>query len=179
VTNPRDPNDDHTDDGSEEPSRSQRRREALAVFDLAEVLVNLPAGKLEAVPLSDELRTVVAHCRRITQQIARKREIQYLAKHLRRNEDALPAIRASLERDRDDQRVETAKLHRLEAWRERLIAEGDAALAELLQEHPNADRQHLRQLARNAASERAANKPPASARELFKELRALFEEGQP
>lgn len=167
--------DPAADDSGEEVSRSQRRREALQVFDLAETLVNLPPGKLEHVPLSEELRTVIAHCRRITQQIARKREIQYLAKHLRRNEDALPAIRASLERDRNDQRLETAKLHRVEAWRERLIGEGDPALAELLNEHPGADRQHLRQLARNAAIERAANKPAASARELFKLLRVLFE----
>ena len=71
-------------------------------------------------------------------------------------------------------RRETAALHRVEAWRERLIADGDAALAELLAEYPHADRQHLRQLVRNASEERNRNKPPHAFRELFRELRELI-----
>ena len=62
----------------------------------------------------------------------------------------------------------------MESWRERLLAEGDAALAELLEEHPGADRQHLRQLARNAHEEKLRNKPPRAFRELFRELRLLL-----
>jgi ribosome-associated protein len=65
-------------------------------------------------------------------------------------------------------------LHRAEAWRERLIADGDAALTELLDEHPHADRQRLRQLARNAHEEKLRNKPPHAFRELFRELRELL-----
>src|SRR4029078_1341953 len=61
-------------------------------------------------------------------------------------------------------------------WRERLIADGDAALSELLAEHPQADRQHLRQLVRNAIDERNRNKPPHAFRELFRELRELIDE---
>jgi len=63
---------------------------------------------------------------------------------------------------------------RLEAWRERLIAEGDAALDELLAQHPSADRQHLRQLARNARAERDRDRPVQAYRELFRALRELF-----
>ena len=65
-------------------------------------------------------------------------------------------------------------LHRVEAWRDRLIADGDAALSDLLVEFPGADRQHLRQLARNAVEERNRNKPPHAFRELFRELRELL-----
>jgi ribosome-associated protein len=65
-------------------------------------------------------------------------------------------------------------MHRIEALRERLLADGDAALAELLDEHPQADRQRLRQLVRNALDERHRNKPPHAFRELFRELRELL-----
>jgi ribosome-associated protein len=157
------------------PSRSAKRRDALAVFELAEALVAMSEAQLAHVPLPDDLAALVVESRRITQHIARKRQLQFLAKHLRRNEDVLPAIRAALERDALEKRTEAARLHRVEHWRDRLIEGGDDALGELLAEHPAGDRQRLRQLARNAAAERAANKPPTSARELFRALRDLLE----
>ena len=56
---------------------------------------------------------------------------------------------------------------------ERLLAEGDAALAELLDEYPGADRQQLRTLVRNALAEKAKNKPPRAFREIYQVLREL------
>jgi ribosome-associated protein len=169
--------DDTTDeDGWDGPSRSQLRREALAVFELAERLIEQNEAQLLHLPLDDELRALVRESQRITQQIARKRQLQYLAKILRREDEAtLDAIRSVLEHGKADSRRDTAALHRIEAWRERLIAEGDTALAELLTAHPTADRQHLRQLARNAHQERLQNKPPHAYRELFRELREMIE----
>jgi ribosome-associated protein len=79
-----------------------------------------------------------------------------------------------MEHDKADSRRETAALHRVEAMRDRLVAEGDEALAELLSGYPQADRQHLRQLARNAREEKLRNKPPHAYRELFRELRVLM-----
>jgi ribosome-associated protein len=159
---------------ADEPSRSQRRREALAVFDLAEQLVRLSDAQLAALPMSDELRALVADTRRITAPIARKRQLQYLAKQMRRREDELPPIRAALDHDRQLARKDTAALHRIEHWRDRLVAEGDGALNALLEERPDADRHQLRQLLRRAQAERDAGKPPAAARELFRELKRLF-----
>ena len=156
------------------PSRSQKRREALAVFDLGEKLVALTDSQLARVPMPGSLRDMVRESRRITSPGARKRQLQFLAKHMRReDDDTLDAIRRSLEHDRADARRETAALHRFEAMRERLIEGGDAALAELVEAHPHADRQHLRQLARNAREERLHNKPLHAYRQLFRELKAL------
>jgi len=174
---------DHDDDGEEAgdgwdgPSRSQLRREALAVFELAERLMEQNDAELVRLPLDDELRELVRESQRISQQIARKRQTQFLAKNLRREDDAvLDAIRHALDHAKADSRRDTAVLHRIEAWRDRLIDEGDAALAELVASHPAADRQHLRQLARNAHAERLGNKPPHAFRELFRALRELLEE---
>lgn len=159
------------------PSRSQQRREALEVLELAERLLALGERELAAVPMPDALRDLVHDSRRITAQIARKRQLQFLAKNMRReDDDVIDAIRRTLQRDRDDARREAARLHRLEAWRERLLEEGDEALAELIAEHPDADRQKLRQVVRNARLEREKQRPPHAFRELFRELKALMAE---
>jgi ribosome-associated protein len=158
-------------------SRSAQRREALDVLALAQQLVALDAGKLAKLPLGENLPPFIEQARRITSHIARKREIAFLAKQLRReDDDALDAIRDALEVGGEAARIDAARLHRAEDWRERLLGDdGDAALSALLDEFPGADRQRLRQLVRNALAERKANKPPRAFRELFREIRALLE----
>ena len=157
------------------PSRGQMRREALAVLDLAQALVEQPPARLLQLPIDEALVSAALQAQRITAQIAHKRQVGYLAKLLRREDDeTLETIRAALDHDKADSRRETAALHRVEAWRDRLVSDGDTALAELLDAYPAANRQHLRQLARNAHQEKLQNKPPHSFRELFRELRELM-----
>ena len=86
----------------------------------------------------------------------------------------LEAVRDALSKDGEAARQETALLHRAERWRDRLLDEGDDALAELLDTCPQADRQQLRQLLRNTTEERARNKPPRAYRQLFRTLRDLL-----
>lgn len=158
------------------PSRGDLRREALGVLELAHRLVDQPAARLLQLPLSEDLVALAIAAQRITAQIARKRAVGFLAKKLRREEDEmLEALRAAMEHDKADSRRENAALHRIEAVRDQLIAEGDSALSDLLVEYPQADRQHLRQLARNAREEKLRNKPPHAYRELFRELRELMQ----
>jgi ribosome-associated protein len=157
-------------------SRSQRRREALDVLKLAQALTGLSDAQLSHVPLDDDLLAEIRRARAVTQQIARKRQIAYLAKQLRKLDDEeLEPIRAKLDNDRQQSRVQAASLHHAEVWRERLIAEGDEALTELLNAYPAADRQQLRQLARQAKAERERNSPPHAQRELFRILRQMME----
>ena len=157
------------------PSRKQNRREALEVLALAEALVGLPDGRLAKLPVPDSLTPHIADTRRITSHIARKRQMAFLAKQMRREDEAtLEALRDALDAGGEAARIDTARLHRAEQWRLRLLDEGDTALTALLDEYPNADRQKLRQLVRNALAERAKNKPPAAFRELFRELRDVF-----
>lgn len=169
-----DPHDDGPRDESLEPSRSQLRRDALDILKLAETLAALSEAELARVPLDEDLREEVRRTRAVTSHIARKRQAQYLAKQMRKlDAEAIEAIRYALGVDREKAHRETAMMHRLETWRERLLAEGDDALSELLALHPGADRQRLRTLVRNAQAERKANKPPHAFRELFRELREL------
>ena len=157
------------------PSRSQQRREALDVLALGQQLAALSAAQLAKLPLPEDLLPHIEDTQRITSHVAHKRQLAFLAKQMRRIDDeTLAAIRDALDAGGEAARRDTAELHRVEAWRERLLSDGDTALAELLVEHPSADRQRLRQLLRNAGDEKAKNKPPHSYRELFRELRELL-----
>ncbi|WNH52922.1 ribosome biogenesis factor YjgA [Stenotrophomonas oahuensis] len=156
-------------------SRKQKRRDALDVLALGEKLVSLTPAQLARVPVPEDLLPHIAECKRITAHIAHKRQLAFLAKHMRREEEStLDAIRDALDANSETSRREVAMLHRVEDWRERLLSNGDTALAALLDEYPQADRQQLRTLVRNAQAEKAKNKPPRAFREIYQVLRVLM-----
>lgn len=158
-------------------SRKQQRRDALDVLALVQTLGALSETQLLKAQVPDHLLPHFAELRRIAAHGARKRQHAYIAKQMRReDEDTLAAIRDALEAGGEAARQETALLHRAESWRDQLLEGGDEALAALLDAHPHADRQQLRQLVRNALDERAKNKPPRAYRELFRVVRDAIAE---
>lgn len=159
-------------------SRGEKRRQALEVLALGEKLVGLTPAQLAKLPIPEDLLPHIEYTKRITSHGARKRQLAFLAKQMRREEDAtLQAIRDAMDVTSEVNRAEVARMHRIEQWRERLLAQGDAALAELVAQYPDADRQQLRTLVRNALAEKARNKPPRAFRELFQVLRGLLAAG--
>ena len=165
----------YTDDPEHDygPTRTQQRRDALAVLSLASQLAELPPSKLARANLPDDVLRELDHLRRITSHIARKRQLGFLAKVMRRHDDeAFDGARTLLGENREQQRKETAVLHRLEAMRERLL-DSDEVLQELIDQHPDIDRQHLRSLIRQARIERDTNKPQRAYREIFQLLKTL------
>lgn len=169
----------YTDDPDHDygPTRSQQRREALAVLALATQLSELPPSKLARAELPEDVMREIDALRRINSHIARKRQLGFLAKVMRRHDDeTFDAARAMLGENRDQQRKETATMHRLEALRERLL-ESDEALQEFINQHPAIDRQHVRSLIRQARVERDTNKPPRAYREIFQLLKEAASTG--
>ena len=156
------------------PSRSMQRRDALDVLELAKELSELSDGELDKIPLNEALRHQVGEARRFTSSGAHKRQVQYLAKQLRKHEDEIPAIRMALAAPKEEVRRANAQFHHAEAWRDRLIAEGDDALNQLLTLHPSGDRQQIRQLIRQANVEAKREKPPAASRQIFQIVRELL-----
>lgn len=157
----------------EDASKSQRRREALETRKLASKLIGLNTARLEQLPLDNSLRDAIADARRIRSHVARKRQMQYVAKLMRRI-DLEPLI-AGLDAFENEARHLAARQHRTEAWRDHLLTSGDDAMGELMEQRRDADGQAIRQLLRNARREAAAGKPPAAARSLFRLLRELDE----
>ena len=154
-------------------SKSQRKRDANAVQQLGADLLSLSVDALNTIELPDSLSKALDEARRIKKNSALKRQLQYIGK-LMRTIDVEP-IREEYLRLTNHYDKDIKTLHRLEKWRDRLLAEGDKALEDLIDAAPNTDRQHLRQLIRQSHKESKLNKPPKSAREIFKYLKTLFE----
>lgn len=154
-----------------EPSKSQRKREAQAQFKLGRTLAELAPAVLDDLPLDPELRAAIDQARAFRSRGARKRQLGFVARLLRQR-DVTALVEALAARD-NTARADAARFHRVEAWRDGLLAHGDAWLAVLLERRPEADAQSLRQLVRNAARQAAAGKPPAAARKLFRALAEL------
>jgi ribosome-associated protein len=153
------------------PSKSRQKREVEALQALGEILVELPDAQFKRIELPDELRTAVADCRKITQNGALRRQKQYIGK-LMRGIDPAP-IQAQLDVFSGVSAAENARLHQAEKWREKLIADNET-LTLFLNQYPDADATHLRQLIRNARDEAARNKPPKAFREIYKALREVM-----
>ncbi|MBF0255344.1 MAG: DUF615 domain-containing protein [Gammaproteobacteria bacterium] len=156
---------------AERPNKSAIKREMQSLQKLGERLLELSPERLQPLGLSEKLMLALAEGRRLKAANARRRHLRFLAKLLTQ-EDSQAAEQFIADIDARHA-AGTRQFHQLEHWRDRLIDEGDEALADLLAEYPQADRQQLRQLMRNARQERDQAKPPASARKLFKMLRGL------
>ena len=85
-------------------------------------------------------------------------------------------IRSGLALIRGESAAETARLHRLERMRTRLL-EDEAALSDIAATWPGADLQQLRQLRRNALKEQEGGKPPKSFRAIFQALQEVDQQG--
>lgn len=165
---------DSTDD---EISKSQRKRDADAVRTLGERLSELGASELATIPLPDDALAAIHELSRIKANGARKRQLGFLAKRLRKTD--IEPINEALEKIRQVARANTLNLHLIEHWRDRLL--GDVqdespkqALTCFLDEYKSADRQHFRHLQAQALKERSAKRSPTAARQLFKAVRDLL-----
>jgi len=166
--------DEDFSESGERPSKTRQKKAMHELRDLGAELVELSAGQLKRIDLPEDILATVRECRKITAHGAHRRQLQYLGKLLRGADDA--PIRAGLALIRGESPAETARLHRLERMRARLL-EDEAALADIAAAWPSADLQQLRQLRRNALKEQAAGKPPKSFRAIFQALREVDQQG--
>ena len=153
------------------PSKSQKKRDMLALQAMGTQLVKLSADQLRKIALPDELRLALEDAQRFTKHEARRRQLQYIGR-LMRAVDPTP-IKAALDALAGISGEESARLHALERLRTQLMENEAEALDEIAATHPGADLQHLRQLRRNAVKEQEQAKPPRAYRELFRALNEL------
>jgi len=155
------------------PNKSQQKRDMVALFALAEELSGLSETQLETFELPENIHKAIVQIAGMPPRGARKRQLKYIAGQLHKIDIEL--IQEKLARIMNKSAHAVREHHIVERWRDRLIAEGSEALAELLAEQPQADRQQLRQLMRNAQKEAAAGKPPRSSRLLYRYLKEVFD----
>ena len=169
-----DAEDTYADEG---PSKSERKRQSTGLQELGEALIELSQNELDALPLPENLRDAVELARRITAHGGLYRQKQYIGK-LMRKIDAEP-IRAAMAARKNRERVSAMRFRILEQWRDRLIADGAAAVDTLQTETTSQfDAAALKRLVERARAEREGQHPPHATRELFRALRDILGEGQ-
>lgn len=155
------------------PNKTQIKKDMAALFILSEELAELSSGPLATLELPDVINKAVIEVSGMPHKSARKRLLKFIAGQL--NKIDLEPILEKLDRINNKSAHAVREHHIVERWRDRLISEGNDALAALLDEQPQADRQLLRQLIRNAQKEAEAAKPPKSSRLLYRRLKELFQ----
>ncbi|MBV9191830.1 MAG: DUF615 domain-containing protein [Betaproteobacteria bacterium] len=151
-------------------SKTQRKKEMHELQSLGAELVELAESQIVALDIPDDLREAVLEAKRIKSHEAKRRQLQYIGRLMR---DVEPApIREQLDALVGHSAQEAARHRRLEALREKLLAD-DGALTAYGAEHAGADLQALRTLIRNARREQKEGKPPRAFRELFRLLKSI------
>ena len=167
-------NESSTGNDTVEISKSQRKREAHELLDLAKKLISMPPSRLADMPLDGDLRNEVDFARSIHSHGARKRQLMTVGKMLRQR-DTTSLLQAVNDIDQKNWQA-NARHHHVETWRDLLIKGSDRDLAGLLGQSPGGNTQTLRQLIRNANRELKLGKPPSATRKLFKLLREMDEQ---
>ncbi len=153
------------------PSKSQVKRECDALQKLGEDLIGMKQSELDALNLPEVLDDALRTARKIQSRGGLKRQRQYIGKIMRQIDSE--ELKKQVEHLQHSHDTNSAHFRKIERWRDRLLEEDKAALSEIIDAYPQIDRQHINQLIRQAKRERLQEKPPTSARKLFKYLRDL------
>lgn len=159
-------------DNIEPKSKSQKKRDMHALQVLGEQLVMLSSEQLAKFKLNELLLEAIYDAKQMTSNGAKRRQLQYIGKLMRSVEPE--PIQTLLNQIHQQGRAEVAHFHKLEQWRDRLIAQGDTATAEFLALYPTVDRQQFRQLVRNAQQEFKAQKGHKYYKLLFGYIKDVF-----
>lgn len=161
---------DEDDERVERANKTQLKREMAQRRELGKRLIALKPARLNEVSLSEALRDAVSKAQSM-KRTALQRQIKLIAGLMRDVDEEV--VRGELDKIDQPHKEDVKALHEVEGWRDALLAGNDGLLNDLVQQFEFADRQKLRQLVRNANKESAQNKPPKSARLLFKYLTEL------
>jgi len=152
-------------------SRTQLKKEDKALQKLGESLVALSPDQLEAVDMPDIVRGAVHLARNTRTHGARRRQLKYVAK-LMREIDCEP-IHKAIRNFQSGDLQKARRFHQIESWRDELKAGNYQVIEEILSSHPDAQRQRLTQLARNAHANSETDKGLKSSRLLFRYLKEI------
>ena len=162
-------------DDIEYVSKSQLKRESHEIQDLGKRLTTLSADHLSRISLDEKVLEAIALARKIgNKRSALKRQYQYLGKLLRaRDTETIAAQLALIE---NESQLSINRHHQAEKWRDQILADGEPAIQEFLNDNPNADRQQLRQLYRNFAKAPTEQKKTQQSRLIYKAVKQFIDE---
>lgn len=155
------------------PNKTQQKKEIAALFALAEEISQLSPEQISTLSLPEIMQKAIVEVSGMPQKGARKRQLKFIAGQFHKMD--MQPVSEKLAHFKNQSAHAIREHHVAERWRDKLLADGDAALTELLAEYPDVDRQELRQLLRNAQKEQDQGKPPKSYRLLYRHLKNLLQ----
>jgi ribosome-associated protein len=145
--------------GTDDQSRTDLKRESDELQKLGEDLLTLRADLMARLDLSEKLKDAVVEAKRITNFEGKRRQMQFIGKLMRKLDTAvLEDVRLALTEQHSGSAQENLVLHQAETWRDRLIANDDAA-EQWIALCPGTDTQQLRALIRQARKDAKPEKP--------------------
>ncbi len=164
---------DEADHYAVRPNKTRIKKEIAEVFAMAEEICALAPNHIAEFELPENIEQAMRDAGKMGHNSARKRLLKYITAQLRKLDTE--AIQEKLARMKNRSAHAVREHHQAERWRDLLLTDtGNRQLTQLIAEFPVADSQHLRQLQRNAQKEAKENKPPKSARLLYKYLKDLI-----
>jgi ribosome-associated protein len=170
--NEMEPGGDAFEDGDAENSisKSQKKRDMLALQALGQELLALTPEVLRKMTLPEELLEAVLEAKRIptSKHGGMRRQVQYIGR-LMREIDAAP-IAEQLQAQTAPSKQQTALHHLAERWRDRILADATAIAAfvnEFGDEVGDVDPVMLEKYREAAKEEQAKGKPPKHFRLLY------------
>ena len=141
--------------GTWDSTRTDLKNASDALQDLGEALLGLRPKLLERLQLPEKLMEALAEHKRLTNFEARRRQMQFIGKLMRKLEDdQVEAAKAALEEQRSGVSLEQTHILVAEQWRDRLIVSDDD-LSIWLEQFPQTDVQQLRTLVRQVRKDDA------------------------
>ena len=183
------PNDNKRQDATasettEPESKSQRKRDAHQITELARQLVAMKPKALAALPLDPDIREAVRHCAEIRSHGARKRQLHFVSKLLRSSDNldglkvklSKPAMRKAGKAEAEmtqpgladaNARPEPEQKNQPQinphlTFRNQLLTDFAGMVDALRKNYPDIELQRVRQLVRNAHNECRQLKTAAS-----------------
>lgn len=157
---------DQTDIEYEIVSKSEMKREMERLQQLGKRLTELNTSQWQTLTISDVLHAALVESKRLKNHEAKRRHMQYIGKLMR--DENWELIQQQVDLLDPSSEAYGRRIGQMEKWRERLIKDAKAMNA-FIDEYPDVDRQHLRNLIRNASKEMSSEpaKPGSGYKKLF------------
>jgi len=157
---------------AERPNKTQLKREMVELQELGEQLNMVSISELEKIISEKVLLDAVKQAKKIDSHSAAKRQKKFVGKLLSKlAEEQLGLIQEFIKQRFEQKNNSKQHFHELEAWRDKILTNGDNAINQLIEKYPQIERNFLRQLFRNATKEQQLQQAPKSARLIFKYLK--------
>jgi len=154
------------------PSKSERKRASHLLQTLGDEVAALPASRLNALELPENLREAIRELHRTRSHEGRRRQVQFIGK-LMRQVDPAP-LQEAVAQFKLGGAQDALALHQAERWREELLAD-DGAVTRWMAEQPGTDTQQLRALIRHARLEVRPDVAAGTAIRQGRHFRDLFQ----